>query len=591
MSTLRGRRPAAYPVWFGDQERRLFGWVHPPPAAARGGVLLCPPVGKEYQSSYYSLRLLAEDLAGRGFLVLRFDYDGTGDSDGASTDGGRVPAWTGSVASAVELLRQTGVTHVGVVGLRIGALLARSVGAGVDSLVLWDPVPSGRAFLREQRALSAMTMTSSPPDDGSLEAPWAVYSAETVADLTALAPASTAPTDILVLERDDRRLSDRARAGLAVDGAQWDVVTGHQALMDESLVPRAAVRRVADWLDERLPRTGTVAVLPRAAEPTTVHDDSGRPVTEQTVQAGTAGLMGILTSTDRSAGPVVILIGGHVDHHIGPARLWVDLARRWAADGARVLRLDLSGIGDSGVRPGQEPQKPYAAEGADDLCQIAGAISPDDPSDVVLVGFCSGAYAVIEAGVRLRPRSVVTVNYIQEFTPPEVANGGEPDPGRAAWLARPGWMIALRDRGLLRKARELMPEWGWRVLDKLGIIPSPATAFTVLVSHGVHTRAIACRSDGRILLDRARRQLARLTRSGLFTFSVVDEVGHAMLSRAERGALLEVLAPEIWQATGIRPAAGPAVDVRGARSHVQAPAPRAETMIRSVPTPARSDER
>ena len=273
-------------------------------------------------------------------------------------------------------------------------------------------------------------------------------------------------------------------------------------------------------------------------------------------------------------------MGGHVDHHVGPGRLWVDLARRWAAGGVRVLRVDLSGIGDSGVRDGQLPQRPYAPEGAEDLCEVTAALGLTDPCELVLMGFCAGAYAVIEAAVLMRPQAVITVNYLQEFTPPEVVTGGDVDPRRSAWLGRPQWFIRMRDRGLLTRWRAMMPEWGWRILDRLGIIPSPATAFAVLVERGVPTRAIVGRSDGEILLARASRQLLRLCRTGLFSFSVVEEVGHAMLSLAEREMIVDMLASELSRATAggsAQPQRVRRISVPATRRRIQPRAHGAET--------------
>src|SRR5687768_18323652 len=48
---------------------------------------------------------------------------------------------------------------------------------------------------------------------------------------------------------------------------------------------------------------------------------------------------------------IVILNAGSV-HHIGPNRMHVEFARRLAADGCRVCRADLRGLGDSRVRSG-----------------------------------------------------------------------------------------------------------------------------------------------------------------------------------------------------------------------------------------------
>jgi alpha-beta hydrolase superfamily lysophospholipase len=63
--------------------RTLFGWYDAPTrGSARGGILLCNPVGDDSVRAHRPLRHLAQRLANEGFAVLRFDYDGTGDSTG-----------------------------------------------------------------------------------------------------------------------------------------------------------------------------------------------------------------------------------------------------------------------------------------------------------------------------------------------------------------------------------------------------------------------------------------------------------------------------------------------------------------------------
>ena len=117
-------------------------------------------MGIEAICVYFTYRKLADRLAEQGLAVLRFDYDGTGDSAGQETDPGRVDAWLSSVTAAVDELAATGVPRIGLVGVRMGGLFAAHEAArrgGVDALVLWDPCVSGKAFLREQRMLRLLS--------------------------------------------------------------------------------------------------------------------------------------------------------------------------------------------------------------------------------------------------------------------------------------------------------------------------------------------------------------------------------------------------------------------------------------------------
>ncbi|MFP2897131.1 hypothetical protein [Corallococcus sp. 4LFB] len=67
-------------------------------------------------------------------------------------------------------------------------------------------------------------------------------------------------------------------------------------------------------------------------------------------------LVGILTEPDPAKvlpeAPAVVLSNVGLNHHVGPYRLWVELARQLAGRGITTLRFDLSGLGDS--RPRRE---------------------------------------------------------------------------------------------------------------------------------------------------------------------------------------------------------------------------------------------
>jgi pimeloyl-ACP methyl ester carboxylesterase len=65
-------------------------------------------------------------------------------------------------------------------------------------------------------------------------------------------------------------------------------------------------------------------------------------------------LVGILTEPEqpRFGAPAVLLANAGLNHHVGPFRAWVDLARRLAGHGFTTLRFDRAGIGDSEPRDG-----------------------------------------------------------------------------------------------------------------------------------------------------------------------------------------------------------------------------------------------
>jgi len=141
------------PFHFGPAEAPLFGSYAPPrPSVARkAGVLLCAPIGLEYLRTHYAIRLLALQLADRGFHVLRFDYHGTGDSS-CDIGAGQFDVWLDDIVIAArELADLSGVAEPAVVGLRMGAALALKAASSREQkwkgVVLWDPVVSGHEYL------------------------------------------------------------------------------------------------------------------------------------------------------------------------------------------------------------------------------------------------------------------------------------------------------------------------------------------------------------------------------------------------------------------------------------------------------------
>jgi pimeloyl-ACP methyl ester carboxylesterase len=96
----------------------------------------------------------------------------------------------------------------------------------------------------------------------------------------------------------------------------------------------------------------------------------------------------------------VILINTGSNHHVGPNRLHVNLARRLAGEGFHVLRMDISGVGDSLVRPGGRENHMYSACAPEDVQAAMDALSARTrASRFVLVGICSGAYVAFHTSL------------------------------------------------------------------------------------------------------------------------------------------------------------------------------------------------
>lgn len=120
------------------------------------GVVLCYPLGHEYYRAHRSYVKLADQVAQLGFPVMRFDYPGSGDSEG-DIGHARLDDWLSDVADVVEELKKSeAVSSIALGGLRFGASLALLAAQRIESvsaLILWDPVIDGKHYVEELRRL------------------------------------------------------------------------------------------------------------------------------------------------------------------------------------------------------------------------------------------------------------------------------------------------------------------------------------------------------------------------------------------------------------------------------------------------------
>jgi pimeloyl-ACP methyl ester carboxylesterase len=589
------------PVWFGPADRSLFGWLHhPDDGRARAGVVICPPIGHEYLQVHYALRLLAERFSAHGLCALRFDYDGTGDSAGSDDDPDRVGAMIGSIAEAIELLRSTGVTEISLIGMRLGALFAAQVAAerdDIDQLVLWDPCISGRSFLAEQRALSAISSGLEPSGDGSASGPGFSLRPDSVrqlADLGFDGLRTPLARRSLVLSRPDR-FTVRQLGPLLSGHVDWTEAVGQAELLDVGLpgqsLPIAAIDQATDWVSKGAAPDPILLRAPKATDEATIYVGlDGCRVTERAVWMGPARLFGIATEGapgSQSGSPTAVFLNVANEHHVGPGRLWVELARRWASAGISSVRVDMSGLGDSPCRtPGQKEFVVHAPECFEDVDDIAAAISPDDPTNVLLIGLSSSGYQVLESALGLQPRGIVAVNPSLSFVPPEHWKGQPVDPRRqiARSKRRVGFRQSLRMTTLYLRARSRFPRLRMHIrslrryprlhrirslIDSAGWMlrsHRPATWIGTLVDAGVDILLVCGEDEARPLRTGIT---PRLLESGKLHFEYLPELEHALLIEEDYRMVADLVTShvvgrfaQLRQLDRRQPAVGPATFAR-----------------------------
>jgi pimeloyl-ACP methyl ester carboxylesterase len=365
-------------------EGPIFATLHEASEPAHDvAILLCPPFGWEDMCSYRSRREWACSLADSGFAVLRIDFPGSGDSGGGPRDPERVRAWTNGVVAAAQWLSSaTGARRTVAIGIGLGGALAYSAlaaGAPIDDLVLWGVSARGKSHLRELRAFSYLETPRTAPDsetpstvedsgDGSLAVAGYVLSDETQRelqelDLTELDCPRLRSAHVLLLERDGRAVDPRLKSSIEHAGADLTVAggDGYAAMMMAEL-PHAVSAHgvfdtVASWLTSQVvsvscERDGACAPAggPGYATVAEISMPDGTRVRETpiTISHPLGDPIGILTEPEGQAtGLCAVWLNAGPQRRIGPNRMWVEAARRWAASGVPSFRVDLAAIGDA----------------------------------------------------------------------------------------------------------------------------------------------------------------------------------------------------------------------------------------------------
>lgn len=150
------------PFFFSGPHATLFGIVHDAAAdvTPREPFVFCHPFGEEKLWAHRVFVTFARQLAERGHPVLRFDYNGHGDSDGEFRDFS-VSTALADIGCAIDWLKtHTGRSQVSLLGLRFGATLARQVVAtrhDVASLILWAPIVDAGKYMQELLRINLTT--------------------------------------------------------------------------------------------------------------------------------------------------------------------------------------------------------------------------------------------------------------------------------------------------------------------------------------------------------------------------------------------------------------------------------------------------
>jgi pimeloyl-ACP methyl ester carboxylesterase len=405
-------------------EDRIFAVHHPAHGPALDvAVLICAPFGWEEVCAHRILREWAGRLAQAGHGCLRWTLPGAGDSTGSPRDEALLERWIAATEAAARWLRQAaGARSVVAIGLGLGGMLAAratAAGAPIDGLVLWGVPCRGRDFVRQLRAFSKLEssefyigLDAPPPlEEGALEAGGFLLAPSTAESLRGLdlsqGPPLRAPLGALVLDRDGVAADGRLLA--ALDAAAIETATapgsGYAAMTSHpqtSVVPEEVLATTARWLRARSAPATPPPRLPAFEERIAV---PGTAATEApfVLELDGGTLRGIVIRHDSPGAPLcAVFLNAGAQRRIGPNRMWVEAARRWAPAGVASLRLDMLGIGeaDGPATPYARDMTLYGPEFAPRVTAVLDELQRRGVADrFVLIGLCAGAYWALHAGL------------------------------------------------------------------------------------------------------------------------------------------------------------------------------------------------
>jgi hypothetical protein len=343
-----------------------------------------------------------------------------------------------------------------------------------------------------------------------------------------------------------------------------------------SKVPHEAITSALDWLvardgSARAPAASTPDALSAAAQ----FVEGGVLLRESaTFLDANRILFGIVSEPAAPAKPVrdvVLLLNSGTIHHIGPSRLYVTIARDCAARGMAAIRLDLSGVGDSGLRAGETENSPYADSARLDVREAVEFAAKRYPgARVHIIGLCSGAYHGFKAAAAGLPlSSVMVVNPLTYFWKPgmsleyadfqvtsETNRYARSSRSLSRWLkllrgqvdvraaARVFWKrFQVRARNSLRELARLT---GFKLQDDL------ASELQGIARQRTELYFIFSASDPGhpMLLEQGGRIVGKLARNEKLRISIVQGADHTFTSHWNRDQLIALLAAHLEHHAG-----------------------------------------
>lgn len=369
----------------------------------------CPAFGEEMNKSRHLLADTARRLSAKGACVWIPDLLGTGDSSAPFRDA-NWSAWIDDLDVCAQEAMRYNPSSLVFWGCRLGALLAVEMADHFKSrhtaLLLWQPVLSGKQFLRQFFRLSSVSAQAFDEQTGEL--PETRLQAGENCEVAGyeMSPANYAS----LVEREAPPLSDSAcrtlllfevspepgktitaKAARWLESAREDqqcIAKGCKGDLFWASQERGYAPELIDATEKELLSNLSDPLSPAAPASASLADPHASSSTF-VFDCGAETLVGHIRKAREARRIGVLIVVGGPQYRAGSHRLFVKLSDKLSDAGYSCMSFDYRGIGDaSGESPGFENI-------GTDLSAAVAAFQVHDPAvdRVVLWGLCDGATA------------------------------------------------------------------------------------------------------------------------------------------------------------------------------------------------------
>jgi len=410
------------PAYIGDEGKEILSWYHEPNSETThtSTIVICPPIAVEYMNSYRTLRYTADYFAAAGIPVLRFDYLGNGSSVEHNNELSYIESFVYSIRKACEYAKKrSGNENIILLGFRIGALFSAIYNkeSPIKSMIIWGGVFNGKKYVRELKALQLTGVESEEAsEENEIDVAGTLLSKSEAEELSRinLINNNTPYKNILLVNRDDFR-KDKKQINHWLENnvniSEIETIDFQDIITDphNSKVPHTTIKEIVNSTISEISNNTITKPIYKDAKNSVNLSYLETEIIERFVKFGTDNnSFGIITeplSVNQKL-PVIILPNSGANHHAGPNRLYVNIARKLASIGFICLRFDLNSIGDSLSHERLEHDVyPALSENEIIACQQL-LCRKYNTEKFILIGLCSGAYTAFNAAQKIKKNNI-----------------------------------------------------------------------------------------------------------------------------------------------------------------------------------------